>query len=59
MFRCVGKEGKVFFAFGSKGTIFVHIKAVHTWMERQNILQGIDKFTEHCLISKLQYFLQG
>jgi hypothetical protein len=34
MLRCVRKEGKVFFAFGSKGTSFVHIKVVHTWMER-------------------------
>jgi hypothetical protein len=28
------KEGKVFFAFGSKNTSFVHIKAVHTWTKR-------------------------
>jgi hypothetical protein len=28
------KEGKVFFAFGSKNTSFVHIKALHTWTER-------------------------
>jgi hypothetical protein len=34
MLRCVRKEGKVFFAFVSKNTSFVHIKAVHTWMER-------------------------
>jgi hypothetical protein len=34
MLHCVRKEGKVFFAFGSKNTSFVHIKAVHTWMER-------------------------
>jgi hypothetical protein len=34
MLRCVRKEGKVFFAFGSKNTSFVHIKAFHTLMER-------------------------
>jgi hypothetical protein len=27
MLRCVRKEGKVFFAFGSKDTIFVHSKS--------------------------------
>jgi hypothetical protein len=34
MLRCVRKEGNVFFAFGSKNTSFVHIKAVYTWTER-------------------------
>jgi hypothetical protein len=29
-----GKEGKLFFAFGSKSTSFVHIEAFHTLMER-------------------------
>jgi hypothetical protein len=37
MLRCVRKEGKVFFAFGSKNTSFVHIKAVHTWTEKVKI----------------------
>jgi hypothetical protein len=30
----VRKEGKVFFAFGSKGISFVHSKAIYTWKER-------------------------
>jgi hypothetical protein len=34
MLRCVRKEGKVFFAFGSKNISFVHIQVVHTQMER-------------------------
>jgi hypothetical protein len=34
MLRCVRKEGKVFFTFGSKDTSFVHIKAIHTRMKR-------------------------
>jgi hypothetical protein len=28
------KEGKVFFAFGSKDMNFVHSKAIRTWMQR-------------------------
>jgi hypothetical protein len=46
MLRCVRKEGKVFFAFGSKNISFVHIKAIHTDEKVKNILQGMDKFTE-------------
>jgi hypothetical protein len=34
MLRCIRKEGKVFFAFGSKNASFVHIEALHTLMER-------------------------
>jgi hypothetical protein len=34
MLRCVRKEGKVFFAFGSKNASFVHLKALHTLVER-------------------------
>jgi hypothetical protein len=34
MLRCVRKEGKVFFAFSSKNASFVHIKALHTLVER-------------------------
>jgi hypothetical protein len=34
MLRCVRKEGKVFFAFGSKSISFVHITAIRTRMER-------------------------
>jgi hypothetical protein len=34
MLRCVRKEGKVFFAFGSKDISFVHSKAIYTWKER-------------------------
>jgi hypothetical protein len=36
MLRCERKEGKVFFAFGSKITSvgFVHIKAIHTGAKR-------------------------
>jgi hypothetical protein len=55
MLRCVRKEGKVFFASSSKNTSFVHIKEfIHGW-KGKNILQGMDKFTEQCLIPKLQY----
>jgi hypothetical protein len=36
MLRCEQKEGKVFFAFGSKIVTagFVHSKAIYTWTER-------------------------
>jgi hypothetical protein len=34
MLCCVRTEGKVFFAFGSKDTSFVHIKAIHTRMKK-------------------------
>jgi hypothetical protein len=36
MLRCAQKEGKVFFAFGSKVILmgFIHSLAIHTWMER-------------------------
>jgi hypothetical protein len=36
MLRCERKEGKVFFAFGSKiaSVGFVHIKAIHTGAKR-------------------------
>jgi hypothetical protein len=37
MLRCVRKEGKVFFAFGSKDRNFVHIKAIHTQMKKVKI----------------------
>jgi hypothetical protein len=47
MLRCVRKEGKVFFAFDSKDTNFVHSKAIRTWMKGKNILQGIDKYTQY------------
>jgi hypothetical protein len=44
MLRCVRKEGKVFFAFGSKEN-FVHSKADCTWTKGKGILQGTHKFT--------------
>jgi hypothetical protein len=31
---------------------------IHGW-KCKNILQGMDKFTEQCLIPKLQYLLQS
>jgi hypothetical protein len=36
MFRCERKEGKVFFAFGSKIVTegFIHSKAIQTWAKR-------------------------
>jgi hypothetical protein len=47
MLRCVRKEGKVFFAFGSKKILvsstakqFIHGR------KGKNILQGMHKFTE-------------
>jgi hypothetical protein len=43
MLRCVRKEGKVFFAFGSKMLIsFTPKHFIHLW-EGRNILQGTDK----------------
>jgi hypothetical protein len=37
MLRCVRKEGKVFFPFGSKGISFVHRKAIYTWKKKVKI----------------------
>ena len=36
MLRCARKDGKVFFAFGSKDELmgFVHSKEIYTWMKR-------------------------
>jgi hypothetical protein len=47
MLRCVRKEGKVFFAFGSKNASFVHSKAIQ-YMDKKvkDILQSMHKFTE-------------
>jgi hypothetical protein len=43
MLRCVQKEGKVFFAFGSKDTVSSTAKQlIHGW-KGKNILQGMDK----------------
>jgi hypothetical protein len=40
------KEGKVFFAFGSKTQVSSTSKQfIHGW-KGKNILQGMDKFTE-------------
>jgi hypothetical protein len=52
MLRCERKEGKVYFAFGSKITSvgFVHIKAIHTEQKGKIILQYIHKI--------VQYFVQ-
>jgi hypothetical protein len=52
------KEGKVFFAFGSKIQVPSTSKQfIHGW-KGKNILQGMDTFTEQCLIPKLQYLEQ-
>jgi hypothetical protein len=46
----------VFFAFGSKIQVSSTSKQfIHGW-KGKNILQGMDKFIEQCLIPKLQYF---
>jgi hypothetical protein len=59
MLCCVRKEGKVFFAFGSKIQVSITSKHfIYRW-KGKNILQGMDKFTEYNLILKLQYSLQG
>jgi hypothetical protein len=44
MLRCARKEGKVFFAFGSKKENFVHIKAflIHQW-KGKDISQGMNR----------------
>jgi hypothetical protein len=44
------KEGKVFFAFGSKATIigFVHNKVVGTRMKGKKVLQSIYKYLQFC-----------
>jgi hypothetical protein len=45
------KEGKVFFAFGSKATSigFVHNKAVGTQMQGKKALQSIYRYLQFCL----------
>jgi hypothetical protein len=59
MLRCVRKEGKVFSPSAQK----IHVSStskqfIHGW-KGKNILQGMDKFTEQCLIPKLQNLLQS
>jgi hypothetical protein len=46
MLRCVRKEGKVFFAFGSKMLISFTSKHFTHSCKGKNILQGMDKFHE-------------
>jgi hypothetical protein len=47
MLRCVRKEGKVFFAFGSKKYKFrPHQSNSHMDGKGKNILQGMHKFIE-------------
>jgi hypothetical protein len=71
MLRCVRKEGKVFFAFGSKNASFVHSKASQCKYKccshrstsyvdgKVNIYYKVwTKFAEQNLILKLQYSLQ-
>jgi hypothetical protein len=59
MLRCVRKEGKVFFVFGSKDTSFVHIKAIHTGMKKVKIYYKVwTNLQSSVLIPKLQYLLQ-
>jgi hypothetical protein len=45
MLRCVRKEGKVFFAFGSKRKISSTAKQVIHGQRGKDILQGTHKFT--------------
>jgi hypothetical protein len=49
MLRCVRKEGKVFFTFGSK-IIIIQVSSTSKQFihgrEGKNILQGMDKFTK-------------
>jgi hypothetical protein len=71
MLRCVRKEGKVFFAFGSKNASFVHNKANQCKYKccSHRSTSYVDgkvkiyykvwtKFTKSNLIFKLQYFSQ-
>jgi hypothetical protein len=46
MLRCVRKEGKVFFAFGSKILVSSTSKQFIHGRKGKNILQGMHKFTE-------------
>ena len=46
MLRCVRKEGKVFFAFGSKILISSTPKHFIHWRKGKTILQGMDKVHE-------------
>jgi hypothetical protein len=43
MLRCVRKEGKVFFAFGSKNASFVHSKAVQYMDKKVKIYYKVCK----------------
>jgi hypothetical protein len=56
MLRCVRKEGKVFFAFYSKDTSFIHTKAIHTRMKKVKIYYKVwTKLQSSVFIPKLQY----
>jgi hypothetical protein len=46
MLRCERKEGKVFFAFGSKIQVSSTSKQFIHGRKGKNILQGMDEFTE-------------
>jgi hypothetical protein len=51
MLRCVRKEGKVFFASGSKILVLSTSKQFIHGRKGKNILQGMEKFTEWYLIT--------
>jgi hypothetical protein len=58
MLRCVQKEGKVFFAFGSKNASFVHSKAVQHMNKKVKIYYKVyTNLQNYYLILKLQIFI--
>jgi hypothetical protein len=58
MLRCVRKEGRCFSPSTQKIQVSsTALQFIHGW-KGKNILQGMDKFIEQCLIPKLQYLLQ-
>jgi hypothetical protein len=56
---CTKKKGRCFSPSAQKIQVLSTSKQfIHGW-KGKNILQGMDKFTEQCLIPKLQYLLQS
>jgi hypothetical protein len=53
------KKGRCFLPLAQKIQVSSTSKQfIHGW-KGKNILQGLDKFIEQCLIPKLQYLLQS
>jgi hypothetical protein len=59
MLRCVRKKGRCFSPLAQKVQVLSTSKQFIHGGGGKNILQGMDKFTEQCLIPKLQHLLQS